>query len=184
MNQTKEKILKAAAELFAKGSYEGVSIREIAKKANVNSSLISYYFGGKENLYKAVLLQHFDELLDYVNSMNTSDELMFIKEFIRIHIKVIRKRGKFAAVVAFKELSGEGRFGKEFMELFLKRIAEKLCNVIESAKNKGFVRNLPSDVIMHFLIYIDALFALKFPDMNEEDAFNMAFELFMRGAGT
>ncbi|NPA15880.1 MAG: TetR/AcrR family transcriptional regulator [Deferribacteres bacterium] len=183
MNQTKERILKAASELFAKGSYEGVSIREIARKADVNSSLISYYFGGKENLYKAVLSQHFDELLEYVSRMSTSDELAFIKEFMKNHIRVMRKRGKFAAIVAFRELGGEGRFGREFMELFLKRIAERLCGVIESARAKGLIRDLPTEVVMHFLIHVDTLFALRFPEMDEETASDMAFELFIRGAG-
>ena len=40
---TKERILKVATELFAKKGYAGTSIRDIAKCANVNLSMISYY---------------------------------------------------------------------------------------------------------------------------------------------
>ena len=43
-----EKILEAATDLFAANHFNGVSIKEIAKKSGVNSALISYYFGGKK----------------------------------------------------------------------------------------------------------------------------------------
>lgn len=52
---SKEKILKVATKLFGQKSFDGVSIREICKEANVNISMISYYFGGKQELYNAIL---------------------------------------------------------------------------------------------------------------------------------
>jgi len=53
---TKAKILNASIKLFAQYGYDGVGIRRIAKEAGVNSSMISYYFGNKENLYKTGFL--------------------------------------------------------------------------------------------------------------------------------
>ena len=38
-----EKILLAATDLFAANHFNGVSIKEIARKSGVNSALISYY---------------------------------------------------------------------------------------------------------------------------------------------
>jgi AcrR family transcriptional regulator len=52
---TKERLLKAAKELFVRKGFSGVSIREIAREADANSALISYYFGDKEGLFKGVL---------------------------------------------------------------------------------------------------------------------------------
>jgi AcrR family transcriptional regulator len=52
---TKERLLKAAKELFVRKGFSGVSIREIAREAEANSALISYYFGDKEGLFKGVL---------------------------------------------------------------------------------------------------------------------------------
>ena len=51
----REKLLVAGTELFAKKGFAGVSIRELAIAAGVNSALISYHFGGKEGLYEAVI---------------------------------------------------------------------------------------------------------------------------------
>ncbi len=55
MKDTKNKLLKIAAEMFARHGYEGVSTRELAQKAKVNLSAINYYFGSKQNLYQAVI---------------------------------------------------------------------------------------------------------------------------------
>lgn len=51
----KEKILETAYRLFGERSLEDVSIRELAKEANVNISSIHYYYGSKEELYLAVV---------------------------------------------------------------------------------------------------------------------------------
>ena len=51
----KEKILQTAYRLFGERSLEDVSVRELAKEANVNISSINYYYGSKEELYLAVV---------------------------------------------------------------------------------------------------------------------------------
>ena len=52
---SREVILAAATELFAAQGYSGVTIKEIATKAKVNSALLYYYFEDKEGLYRTVL---------------------------------------------------------------------------------------------------------------------------------
>ncbi len=48
-------LLKAAIRVFAEKGFDGSSIREIADAAGVNSSLISFHFGGKAGLHAAAL---------------------------------------------------------------------------------------------------------------------------------
>lgn len=50
-----ENILFAAEELFATQGFAGTSTREICKAANINISMISYYFGSKEKLYEKLV---------------------------------------------------------------------------------------------------------------------------------
>lgn len=57
------KILQAATELFAQNNFNAVSIKQIAAASGVNSALISYYFGGKKNLYQEVLYTEADKFL-------------------------------------------------------------------------------------------------------------------------
>lgn len=51
---TKSAILESALELFALQGYDATSTRAIAQKSGANLSAISYHFGNKEGLYKAV----------------------------------------------------------------------------------------------------------------------------------
>lgn len=52
---TREVLLQASKRLFSKRGFEGVTVKEIAQEANVNLALISYYFGGKEGIYRACI---------------------------------------------------------------------------------------------------------------------------------
>lgn len=67
LNQnTEHKIIDVATKLFAKNGFEGASTREICKQADVNISLISYYFGGKEGLYKKIVENIVLRIINYV----------------------------------------------------------------------------------------------------------------------
>ena len=51
---TRDRILATAERLFAEFGYDGVSLRQIGAAANAAIALITYYFGTKEMLYRAV----------------------------------------------------------------------------------------------------------------------------------
>jgi TetR/AcrR family transcriptional regulator, regulator of cefoperazone and chloramphenicol sensitivity len=51
---TRERILDAALDLFGERGLSGTTVRDIAARAKVNVAAISYHFGGKEALYRAV----------------------------------------------------------------------------------------------------------------------------------
>jgi len=50
-------ILDAAEDLFSKHGFYGVTIREAAREAGVDTALIHYYFGAKRGLFDAVFLR-------------------------------------------------------------------------------------------------------------------------------
>lgn len=52
---SKERILKAAVKLFAQQGFEGASIRQICKEAQANICMISYFWGGKQELYNGII---------------------------------------------------------------------------------------------------------------------------------
>lgn len=53
--RTRRRILDAASALFAAKSFDGVSIRAIAREAGVDAALVHHYFGPKEALFEEVL---------------------------------------------------------------------------------------------------------------------------------
>jgi TetR/AcrR family transcriptional regulator len=52
--RSKQQLLDAAVVEFGRHGFSGARVSEIASRAGVNKQLISYYFGGKEGLYRAV----------------------------------------------------------------------------------------------------------------------------------
>jgi AcrR family transcriptional regulator len=69
-NDTRQRIVEAARELFVKHGHDGVNMRELAEKADVNKGLLHYYFKTKESIF-AEVFQHqagrlYTEVLDIV----------------------------------------------------------------------------------------------------------------------
>jgi AcrR family transcriptional regulator len=48
------RILDAAEQLFAEFGYHGVTLKDVAARVGVSSTLIHYHFKGKESIYEAV----------------------------------------------------------------------------------------------------------------------------------
>jgi AcrR family transcriptional regulator len=57
-------ILDVAELLFAELGYAGTALRDVARRANVTTAMIGYYFGSKQNLFRAVFLRRGTEVAD------------------------------------------------------------------------------------------------------------------------
>jgi AcrR family transcriptional regulator len=54
---TRDRVLDTAERLFGQQGFPCSSLRQITNEAGVNLAAVNYYFGSKEELYKAVLLR-------------------------------------------------------------------------------------------------------------------------------
>lgn len=52
---TRERLLMVAGRVFAARGYEAATVREICQQAGANMAAVSYYFRGKEELYKEAI---------------------------------------------------------------------------------------------------------------------------------
>lgn len=59
---TKDRILAAAEELFARHGFAGTSLRQVTSHAGVNIAAVNYHFGSKENLVNEVFRRRMDEM--------------------------------------------------------------------------------------------------------------------------
>lgn len=60
-----ERILLAAEKVFAEKTFDGASLREIAREADVPISLASYYFGTKESLFQTIIQRRSGVVVDH-----------------------------------------------------------------------------------------------------------------------
>lgn len=61
--QTHQHILQVAGSLYAERGFEGTTSRAICTAAGVNMAAVNYHFGGKDELYEAVLVEAHAQLL-------------------------------------------------------------------------------------------------------------------------
>src|SRR5690606_5050110 len=73
MSDTKQEIMNVAMQLFAKKGYHSTSIRDITSAAKMNSSMVSYYFQSKENLYVALFESFYH---NYQNEFLNNEEIL------------------------------------------------------------------------------------------------------------
>lgn len=144
-DSSKELLIAAAKSIFATRGYEGATVKEIAEAAGVNISLVSYYFGGKEGLYKTVLeqfgLNRLAAAQRILRPTSSAEEFrvrlkMFMEEFIEQH---------FADTSLAKILHRDCMFENEltqdvFKNTFIK-VFQTLVDFVEQAAKDGFVRN-------------------------------------------
>jgi AcrR family transcriptional regulator len=60
----KEKIRDAAGDVFGQVGYKAATTRQICRAAGVNVASINYYFGGKEDLYRTVVMDLISRTFD------------------------------------------------------------------------------------------------------------------------
>ncbi len=91
---TRERILEAAFEEFAERGFEGASTRAVATKAGVQHPLVTYHFGSKEGLWKAVVTTasfNFSEYFrEQIGDADAADPVLRLRriqeEFIRFAV--------------------------------------------------------------------------------------------------
>jgi TetR/AcrR family transcriptional regulator len=59
--RSRQRLVAAALDELAAKGYAGARVKDIAARAGLNPQLITYYFGGKDGLYRAVQ-EHWEQL--------------------------------------------------------------------------------------------------------------------------
>ncbi len=74
--RTRARILEAAAAEFGAKGYAATRTTDIAARAGVNKQLISYYFGGKEGLYKELATSWHGSATEMASTEQPLDEVL------------------------------------------------------------------------------------------------------------
>lgn len=61
--ETRARLLRSGAEVFASEGFHGATVREICSKASANIAAINYHFGDKARLYEEVLSHQLGSVL-------------------------------------------------------------------------------------------------------------------------
>ncbi len=72
--EPKARIMEAAIRLFAQKGYSATGVRELAREAGVNLSMINYFYGSKKGLIKAIMAGFFDNYLKLIEANLPGEE--------------------------------------------------------------------------------------------------------------
>jgi AcrR family transcriptional regulator len=121
---TKNKVIETALSLFKTNGFQGTSVRDISKKANVNIATISYYFKGKQGLLEHIIV---DFLEGYVAILNKYTPLLESKKADSVLIDLVEEvlnynfHKKEYASIFYRELTLDSVLIREIMMTYLAR---------------------------------------------------------------
>ena len=149
------RIIKAAIDEFASRGFKGASMDAIAARTHTTRALINYYFGGKEQVYLAVLEQVYGEIrqaeglleLDHLAPVDAIRRIVaFTFDYYLGH------QGFVSIVVAENQARGRHFRKSKAMRSLNRPIIDTLARVIARGQAKGFFRADADAVEVHMAI--------------------------------
>lgn len=140
MDQTKLRILSAAAKLFDIHGYKGTSVRQIAEKAQVNSALISYHFQGKQGVLETLITSYFETLFRLLQEQKAElsghHPFAVLEQVVQLYISFQCEHASITRLIQ-RELSVESMLAREVMTLYMTRWKHGLAQVVENGISSG-----------------------------------------------
>jgi len=163
----KKRILDTAEKLFGERGIHGVSTADIAAEAHVNKALIFYYFGSKEELYRAVFRKLILSLKDMmeISLKDVEPGLSMIETFVRTHIDFLMHHQNIMSMIVRELLSSDTELSPLLTEIsgFFKPLSNTLLVALATAKKRGEIRDVdPLQTIVN-IISLDIFFFLGNP---------------------
>ncbi|MEC0370410.1 TetR/AcrR family transcriptional regulator [Paenibacillus chibensis] len=159
--EVKHQILQAAKKLFSKNGFNGTTVRQICDEANVSLALVSYHFGGKENVFYEI----FDPLrLPFMDSEFTLSEpkqdlIFFCKTFV-----IYRYEEQELFNILQQELLLKSPRIDMLKDVFLPSW-EQLRSILLACKEKGVIDSPSIDMAVNFVMGT-LMFTLNNPFLN------------------
>lgn len=140
-------ILDAALKVFARDSFEGASLLEIAKLAHIGQPLIHYHFGSKEKLWRAAidyaltdLERFYRELIVTTIDLEPIDNL---KVLCRAFIQFAARYPEHAHIF-INEMRTPGERFDWIVEKYLRPIHHQMDSIVALAIERGQLKPIPT----------------------------------------
>ncbi len=113
MEETQERLLDTAADLFSQQGYAGVSMRDIARAVGITQAAIYHHFTNKDALYIGAITYLFDKL-----TLGISDQMEAVDD--------PRERLELLAAAMLRTLDQDPRFRRIYLRELMEGDEQKL----------------------------------------------------------
>jgi len=142
LNDKQIQILEVAETLFADNGFDGTSIRDISKKAKINIAMVSYYFGSKERLLEALVLQKTADLKLQLKNLlaENLEPVAKVNKLVAFYIdRIDRSRGIYR-ILHFEISSKKNILNLQSFSDIKKMNLKSLEIIIKDGQSKGVFR--------------------------------------------
>ena len=163
IQRRRSEILTAAVQLFQEDGYHSTTTHAVAERAGISVGLIYQYFGNKEDLLRAAIVDILADFRDRVPAAMEragSDPESRIRMGFRTLVEVIDEKPE-ATVLSYREsmtLSKEGRDEIKALEI---ETAEPFRAALLDGMTSGDFRDIDADLVVHNLLLTAHGWALK-----------------------
>ncbi|NQU87614.1 MAG: TetR/AcrR family transcriptional regulator [Mariniphaga sp.] len=151
-DNTEQKILNAAQNVFMKKGMDGSRMQEIADEAGINKALLHYYFRTKQKLFEAIFKRLFKKAFPSIREMIFSD-LPFdkkIETFIDKYMDILLKN-PYLPLFILKEINRDPQFLASVIRSQGVNPTE-VFKSFEKEMEKGTIRKMdPKDLLINML---------------------------------
>lgn len=137
----RDRILRAATQVFAHRGFYNSKISEIAKAASVADGTIYLYFKNKDDLLISLFEEEMSKIIrkmkDEINQVEGFENK--IRKFIEVHLDLIAENKELAEVLQI-ELRQSHKFMKEYMGTKLNDYLNVISSIISQGQKSGEVR--------------------------------------------
>lgn len=141
---SKERLLKSAITVFAQKGFSGTTVKDIADASQLNVGLVSYYFDGKEGLFRACLEEFSEERLGIASGILTPPES---PEDFRVKLKAWGEQvfqcfleNRDIINVVHKEIESDLPMVQEVLKGTVLRLFENLVEFFKAAQKSKIIR--------------------------------------------
>ena len=155
MISKEENLLKSAEILFAEKGFSGTSTREIAKKANANISMISYYFGSKEKLYEKIFEFRINESFTFSRDVLANADLNEWEKMVIVidrYADRVRRLKPFYQILQREQLSNRNPVIFNFLMKTKMGFLEIYSELIEKGRERKIFTKSPRLEFIHATI--------------------------------
>jgi TetR/AcrR family transcriptional regulator, cholesterol catabolism regulator len=149
---TRQVLLRRAAELFSKKGYADTSIADIGSKARMANSLFYHYFKTKEEVLFETIITTGEELLGVLKEVQrreTSDPVECFRNMIREHLLTFGVRRKAEAIVVVEQQYWLTPKHKEAVRNLSRQIYDLYIDKFKEIQAAGQLTNLDLPVVAY-----------------------------------
>jgi AcrR family transcriptional regulator len=140
VQRTRDKILTSALEIFSEKGFQGTTIREVARLAEVNDLTVYRHFESKENLFEEMVTRHtlLADMNRHIKNCYSGNFEEDVRSIIYTFTTILKKEINVIRLMLAE--SGRMEDGKRFLASFTQNILQGLTSFFERYQLIGQVR--------------------------------------------